>query len=331
MRYLVSEGSIGPNGRRVRCAHCGHQWLQEPETGLDDALFAPDEGDDLDAALAAARKDEDEDDIPFERPSPAREEIGAAEEIAIDFQTILQKEIEGAPIPEGVKPVHIHEDITLPGPSAKKRALKLPFERLGGYAAAVLVWAIVLGVFLIMQPQISRIWPASNLVYTMAGLEPVPPGEGLGLDSLRAEMGEGKIRMSGEILNLKEQDVKVPSVMASIVDVDGKEIDRILIAPPVARLKAEGRVSFETVYPKIPDGAVNVNYAFSFVKTKPADEARAEEPAHNDGAAETHDGTPPTEIKAEEGEAHSSPPAHDEGGHAEDSGHEAPQHPAPHH
>lgn len=299
MRYLVAEGAVGSEGRRVRCAHCGHQWFQEPETGLDEALFGHDEPD-LDHVFV-----EEDDDLPFERTAHRDDEDTGA-----DFHSILQRELEGTPIPEGVKPVHVHEDITLPKPSKRKKVGKVPPEKLGGFATAAVFWAVVLGALLVAHPQISRAWPASNLLYSMVGLKPVPPGEGLSLDGLRAEMAAGKIRLLGDIINLKEGEAKVPAVMASIVDAEGKEIDRILIAPPVARLKPEGRVSFDAVYPKIPDGAANVNYAFSLVKVKAEKEELEEKPPEK--------GAPPTEIKAEEK-------------HADDHADEAPQHPAPHH
>ena len=292
MRYLVAEGAVGSEGRRVRCAHCGHQWFQEPEIGLDEELFGAEP--DIDTVPSMM---DDEDDSPFEmRDAPEPDDADDND----DFRSILQKELEEAPIPEGVKPIHIHEDITLPDPSSKKAAGKIPPAKFGGYATAAILWVLVFGVLVIMQPQISRAWPPSNLVYGMIGLKPVPPGEGLSLDGLRAEMGEGKIRLLGDIINLKDKEVKVPSVMATIVDVNDKPIDRILIAPPVARLKAEGRVSFDAVYPKIPDGATNVNYAFSFVKVKADKEELVEAPPEK--------GAPPTEAKDE-----------------------APQHPAPHH
>lgn len=294
MRYLVAEGAVGPEGRRVRCAHCGHQWFQEPEIGLDEELFAAEPEIDIISSPAA-----DEDDMPFE-DGALTDDLESD-----DFQSILQKELEEAPIPEGVKPIHIHEDFTMPLQPEQKKVRKVPPAKLGGYAAAAIVWALVFGGLILMQPQISRAWPPSNLVYNMIGLKPVPPGEGLSLDGLRAEMGDGKIIMTGDIINLRDVEVKVPAVVATIVDVNDKEIDRTLIAPPVARLKAEGRVSFNVVYPKIPDGATNVNYAFSFVKVKAEKEELEDKPADP--------GAPPTEIK---------PDAHSD---------EAPQHPAPHH
>lgn len=295
MRYLVAEGAVGPEGRRVRCAHCGHQWFQEPETGLDEELFGAEPEIDIVSTSGV-----DEDDMPFEDGALTDDVEND------DFQSILQKELEEAPIPEGVKPIHIHEDITLPGASADTK--RVPTARLGGYAAAAIVWAIVFGGFILMQPQLSRAWPPSNLIYDLVGLTPVPPGDGLSLDNLHAEMGDGKIVLTGDIINLRDEEVKVPAVVASVVDVNDKEIDRTLIAPPVARLKAEGRVSFNAAYPKIPDGAANVNYAFSYVKAKPTEAQKAEE-----GEPPAEPGTPPTEIKPDA--------PHDE----------APQHPAPHH
>ena len=151
MRYLVAEGAVGSDGRRVRCAHCGHQWFQEPEPGLDEALFGHDEPG-LDTLFGG-----DDDDQPFERTAHREEETET------DFHSILQKEL--GDIPEGVKPVHVHEDITLPDPSQKKKTgKKMPPEKLGGYATAAIIWAVVFGTLLVMHPQISRAWPASNLI-----------------------------------------------------------------------------------------------------------------------------------------------------------------------
>ena len=51
-RYMVSEGSIGPEGRKVHCANCGHEWFQEgpaapnepEEEGLDQEVLEAFEG-----------------------------------------------------------------------------------------------------------------------------------------------------------------------------------------------------------------------------------------------------------------------------------------------
>ncbi len=264
MRYLVSEGSVGPAGRRVRCASCGHQWFQEGEEGLDATLF-------------------EDDDVSFAESSVVHEKEEQ------DFEEILRKEIESAPIPEGVRPVHNDADIAIAvaQPSAKKK-LPMPSERVSGFAAAAAVWILIIAALLALQPQISRAWPPSNMLYNLVGLTPVLPGEGLALESLEAEMADGKISMRGTVINLRESDLGVPAIMASIVDKDKKILDRVLIAPPVGTLKAEGQASFDASYPKIPEGATNVTFAFSFLKATPAEPsaktAAEDEPEHQQPA-----------------------------------------------
>jgi len=264
MRYIVAEGAVGPNGRTVRCANCNQQWFQEGEVGLDEALF----DEENETFPAYAEEETAEIDLaPADLPGDT------------DFQSILQKEIEQTPIPEGVRPVQPEHDPVLaqlgsqPGPKKP-----VPVDKISGYLLAFAFWLGILAVILMLHPQISRAWPPSNMLFSMVGLKPVPPGEGLGLDSLHAEIAHGKIRMTGNVNNLREEDMKVPSIMATIVDADGKMIDQVLIAPPVARLKAEGQASFDVNYPKIPQGAANVTFAFSFIKVEPAEEGTKNQP-----------------------------------------------------
>lgn len=257
MRYLVSEGSVGPNGRRVRCASCGNQWFQAGETGLDASLF----------------EDEQEADISF-----LHSEKEIAEDLEQDFESILRKEMEATPIPEGVRPVHDDTDIRDAVAIGGKKKRLVPADRASGFIAAAAFWILVVVAFLVMQPQISRAWPPSNMIYNLVGIQPVMPGEGLALDALEAQIANGEIIMRGAILNLRENDMTVPAIMASIVDTDEKILDRVLIPPPIATLKAEGQASFDAVYSKIPEGAANVKFAFSFIKAKASESTVKEQP-----------------------------------------------------
>lgn len=291
MRYLVAEGAIGPSGRRVRCANCGHQWVQEPETGLDEELFAAEPA----PSFMEEEADRSEDifahppdyDAEMDTPPPGAARLPDDDEDG-DFQSILRKEIESTPIPEGVKP-DLAEPVLSGGP-AKSRTFKLPSgERTAGYLVAACIYLLLFGAILALQPQISRAWPPSNLLYDLVGIKPVPPGDGLALDGLHAVMADGRISMKGNIINLQAREMKVPAILASIVDDNEKVIDRVLIAPPIARIKPEGQIEFTAAYPKIPDGATDVKFAFSWVKVDspepvPATDKKAE--AEN-GAAQS--------------------------------------------
>ncbi len=309
VRYLVAEGAIGPRGRRVRCAHCGHQWREDAEEGLDAALFDEEDDD----AFAPPRIDDGFSvDFTDDKIAPLSEE-DAGDDGATDFQTILRKEIEGAPIPEGVRPVPDEYDPVLAQllkdkAEAKGQNKKARNARAAGLLAACTFYILVLAAFFAFHEPISRAWPPANLLYTLAGLPPAMPGEGLALEDLSAEMHDDRIVMKGSVINLKSIDMKVPPVMASVVDKDGKMIDRVLIAPPLARLKAEGRAAFDAVYPSVPEGAANVTFAFSYVKATPRAEKPAEEDAANDAGHGNADET-----------------------HAPEEEHAPPAHPAPHH
>lgn len=292
MRYIVSEGAIGPKGRTVRCANCAHQWFESGEQGLDEALFDEDT-----ANYTENRRN-------FEDDEPQRVEIDLLEEPEQDFEEILRKEMEVSPIPEGVRPITEEYDPVLAQLGPQKGAdPKLPSgAKLGGFMTAALVWMFILAGLLFAHPYISRTFPASNMIYSLVGMKPIMPGAGLALDGLHAAIADGKIALKGNVINLRETDIKVPAVMATIVDADEKPIDHVLIAPPVARLKPEGQASFDVTYPKIPDGATNVTFAFSFIKVEgPKTEAAPEEtPAAEAPHAPEHPSAPEPEHHAPE-------------------------------
>lgn len=272
-RYLVSPGAIGPTGRRVRCVQCAHEWQAEAEEGLDEELFAEEEDFTDEEVSFETVDDSDMGDNPVDETVDMPQ---AVDDDAQDFQSILRKEIEASPIPEGVKPSP--QDSVLPDLTKKKKSFKLPAgDPFWGYVAAACFYLVVFGAFLMLHPQISRAWPPSNLLYNLVGLKPVPAGEGLSLEELRAEQKDGAILLSGTVVNLKESDLTVPPIMASAVDDAGKTIDHILIPPPTARLKGEGTVPFTATYAKMPDGATNITFAFTYVKVKEKQEVPKQE------------------------------------------------------
>lgn len=250
MRYIVAEGAVGPNGRRIKCAHCGHQWFQEGEQGLDEALFGE-----------------------REAPPPVEIDMVGPEERTVpssDFQAILQKELDEVSIPEGVRPSHA-EEVVIPPPKIKKSVkLPKPDDRVKGFATAAAIFAVLLGAFLYFHPTISRAWPASNLLYGMFGLDPSLPGEGLTLNNLQAKFDGKKVMMMGDITNPGETALDVPPVLASFVDNDQKVLGSVLIAPSAATVEPGNHLSFAIAHDDVPSTATAVTYAFTYMKADAA-------------------------------------------------------------
>lgn len=272
MRYIVADGAVGAKGRTVRCASCGEQWFQEPEMGLDEVLYEP---------TPVPTRDDIDFDPPFQQADEDVQDESAIADDSSSFDSILQKEIEAVSIPEGVRPVD--EELVMPPKSKKKLAIKMPsvsMERVGGFATALMVYAVILFICLFMQPQISRAWPPSNMLYGLVGTKPVLPGEGLALENLDVKMEGSRMVISGDVLNLKRESQPAPMVLATIVDKDNKEIERVLISPAQKTIKGEDHISFKTTYPDLPENARNVNFAFSYLKQTPVKKAGAQVEAH---------------------------------------------------
>lgn len=66
-RYLVDPALIGPDGREVRCAKCGHQWVQTPPEDIPDAPPLPP----LQPEIRSVPEDQDATDTPVASNLPA--------------------------------------------------------------------------------------------------------------------------------------------------------------------------------------------------------------------------------------------------------------------
>ncbi len=232
-RYLLAASALMPDGRRVRCTSCGHEWFQEPEE------------DDVDEAAG----DEE------------------APEILEDITEGEEDDLE--PIPESVKPdPDADEAFTVPA-MAHDEAAPVAKEpgRIPGYAAAACVFFVLLGGFLLARESMVKVWPASYALYDLAGMAPAVDGEGLIFDGLGAEAkvnenGVSMLNLSGDVLNLDSQESPVPRIQATLIDEQGEVLDSWLVEAPVATLDSNSEESFATAYPGVPTTAKEVNVKF---------------------------------------------------------------------
>jgi len=239
MRYLLSDSAVGMEGRIVRCASCGHEWFTKVE------------------------------DAPPSLPSGS-------------FQSAMREEenrIREEPIPQSVRPVPQGSSVpVLP----KKRAFAFPFKipftlpalpgmdraRLAGYAAAAGVFIALWIVMLAFKGPLVHAWPASALLYRLAGADIPVPGEGLTIDRAKAVAEKGAdgtetLVLTGQIINLRAAPARLPEVVATLVPEDkAKKPQEWIIALGQKEMKPEQSIPFKAEYKNLPPGAESVRVTF---------------------------------------------------------------------
>lgn len=207
------------------------------------------------------------------RCASCRHEWFQAPEEPESFQQILREEMDTAPIPESVKP--IPEGSNVPAiskePSPDKSVVKKSSNLLpaiAGYAAAACVILVVLAGMFHFKDKVMAAWPASTLVFAMAGADVPLPGDGLTIDRLNAQSqknteGVSVLSVKGSVINLTSADIPVPRILATLKMKDGSAGEKWLIELPQDVLPGEGALDFTTEYPGVPEGAAGVNLTFA--------------------------------------------------------------------
>lgn len=227
MRYLVSAVSIGPEGRKVRCASCSHVWFQPPEVMESEETFR----DILKQEMHSA---------------PIPDSV--------------------KPIPEGSN-VPAHPKDVPPAKKSTPLDRRALMASVMGYAAAACVMVLIIGAVVLMKDGLVKAWPPSVLFYETIGMDVHVAGEGLAIDRLSATIQRGEnadtLTVRGSVINLTSSDVVVPRLLATLKKKDGSQSEQWLIELPTDRVKAESTVEFSTEYPGLPSEAHSVALSFS--------------------------------------------------------------------
>ena len=248
VRYLVPDAAIGDEGREVKCAKCSYEWFEEPPESLKnpDTQDQPITGDDF---------------PPFDDEN---------NEPKIDNDA--DRHIDDDPIPESIKPLHSKNDEDTPTPrhvpatardivTTNQRALQ---SKLVGYGGAIVIFVILLLGGVLYKNTIIETWPPATLIYQLAGMPPTLKGEGLVIESLNAtvmknEAEEDVLVLKGRVINLSNETVNLPQMIAILRSTNGENGESWLIAPPVDQIKPQASFTFASDYTNIPKGVGSVN------------------------------------------------------------------------
>lgn len=260
-RYAVDESKIGPRGRTVKCAKCGHTWTQTAPP--------PEE-----AAAPPVREE------PRPAPRATREDTVSDSEIR-DFRASLDAAVE-----RDRSRMRESEEAAEPATRRSRRRAERSARRErgdGGGVPAVrsrrnpwpgrIAWLLLIAVLgavvggpIAFREQIVEAWPPSERLYQMVGLVPPPIEERLGVRNVKHAYGSGEesnvLTVQGEIVNISDSPSDVPDLRILFLNNGGEVLKRVSVAAPEKRMLPGESVTFRTRIPSPPAEAKHIDVGF---------------------------------------------------------------------
>ena len=293
--YRLAAGAIGPEGRKVRCARCGKEWLATrtfAQPAMEYAVLPPGTDAALTASFADALLVEDGEQPshagpsrvqprpPRRRPPPRPDPIVAAwEDEEPDIEPLQAAAHEELPPPRPAQlPVPVHPvTISAVGPgfdrirkaatgASKAPKRKPPGRPLGerlGVPALGLVVLLIAGGVLARQPVVAAMPDLAGL-YALIGLD--VNLRGLEFRNMTAtrdiENGRPVLIVKGEIANVASSDNAVPPIRLAL-RAGRQEIYAWSVESPRRALSAGETAQFSTRLPTPPPGANDIEIRFT--------------------------------------------------------------------
>lgn len=196
-RYFVDDSKVGPTGRVVRCASCGHRWTARNEEPLD--LFDEPETPTL-ADLA--------------------EGAGSLEEPVAEAEAEVEPPVSALPGEELPKVFRARADA-----ERRLRAATTTGIVWAGMAATM---AVIVVAALIFRLDVVKILPGSAGAYAAVGLPVNTVGLVINRDSLKAKPsmqdGRAAVTITGEIRNITEHAVVSPPLRVELLNAKAKRV-----------------------------------------------------------------------------------------------------------
>lgn len=226
-RYFADDAAIGPNGRNVRCAACGHSWFVEGQLLLEQT--APD--DLLPTPRAAVR-------APLSRAEVER--MRQAGDPASPAARIRARETE------------------------RRRQDGLRAAALAWGGAGVTL-AATAGAAVALHEDVARIWPQAASAYAAMGLHVNVYGLEFGeLEITREYDGPTPVLVvSGTIRNLTPEAKGAPALRFALRDGAQAEVYRWLVSMEGEVVPPGGAVAFSTVLDNPPGQAEELEATFA--------------------------------------------------------------------
>ena len=232
-RYFVDDSKVGPTGRVVRCASCGHRWTARSEEPLD--LF-----DEPETATLADQA---------ESLEPLPDTVGGTEEPPVSA-------LPGEELP---KVFRARADA-----ERRLRAATTTGVVWAGMAAAM---AVIVVAALIFRIDVVRILPGSAGAYAAVGLPVNTVGLVIDRDSIRAQPsmqeGHAAVTVTGAIRNITEHEVLAPPLRVELLNEKAKRVAGQLAAAADAKIPPGEVRHFSITFLNPPRTAKDLQIGFA--------------------------------------------------------------------
>jgi predicted Zn finger-like uncharacterized protein len=281
-QYSVKDGAIPPEGRRVRCAACGHSWHQMADSSEDVELPPPPpdaEGDvEVDPMLQEPLSEEVDDGEWSGDPDPAWSP--EADDTTLVGQVPVEPAGLGAPLVESAGSIPVPrdqaegwtfeqvdddpEEVAKDVPDEEEIAAseeETPRGRRRNW------WmAIAIGLFIVALIALGLWFVAPDSLRRSVGLAPASMPLQIAAGSPeRQKLASGNelVVVSGRIVNPSSTEQPVPPIFAELHDKSGKLIHSWTIAPPAPTLPPGGSTSFNSAELNVPPSGPDSSVTFS--------------------------------------------------------------------
>ncbi len=279
--FSVPDSALGPKGRTLKCAKCGHKWFQAPilvsgSLGMDDEPLAPrrpapppPEPPSRPRAPQSPPPPPPPPPPPEPLPdfsiAPANSAAAAAALAAAAFD--LNIDPDDAPLGPGTPTASDHQPLpeSLTRPTLAKRR--------GGATAGL--WLLLVLLLLVcagaaiyyFQDKVVQVWPPAENVLLDLGLRHEKAGAGLELRNAgtpeRVVYNDtDMLIVRGVIANVSDRTRMVPPMKLMLLDKDKHVVQQKIDQPPVTSLDPGGTASFKIQLQRPDANAVEVNVVF---------------------------------------------------------------------